>query len=219
MTQRQSSVYVTVPNGSGWIHKKVHFALCRILSDGRYRVRHDCPTHSPYVHNLHKCAEDFLNGGEDFWLSMDDDNPPLNNPLDLVELDCDVVGLPTPVWHSGVPGDRPFYFNALDEVEDGFVPLPPERWQGLQEVDAIGSGCFLVSRRVVAELEWDQPFMRQWDKRGMVTMGGDYSFSQKVRAAGFKIFAHFDYQCEHLNELPLQEVIQSFALMQRAETG
>jgi hypothetical protein len=207
MTRKQS-VYVTVPNGNGWLHKLVHFAIIKILSDGRYSIRHDCPTHSPYVNNLHHCMNDFLNSGENYWLSMDTDNPPTNNPLDLVEMDLDLIGFPTPVWHNSVPGDRPWYFNALDVKGDGYIPHEP--CKGLQEVDAIGSGCFLVSRRVILELKDQQPFMRTWNRNGTVEVGGDYSFCRKVKAAGFHIWTHYDYICHHFNEVSLLEVIGAF---------
>ncbi len=211
----QPSVYITVPNGKGWVHKHVHFAVCRMLGDGRFRIRHDCPTHSPYVHNLHKCMYDFLDGGEGYWLSMDDDNPPTRNPLDLIEYDCDLIGCPTPVWHSAVEGDRPWYFNALDRKPDGYVPHEP--CEGLQEVDAIGSGCFLVARRVMMALKDQQPFMRQWGEDGLVELGGDYSFCRKVKAAGFKVWAHYDFPCQHFNEIEVGEAIQAFGAMHARE--
>jgi hypothetical protein len=200
-------IYVTVPNGSGWLHKHVHFAICRMLVDRRYQIRHDCPTHSPYVNNLHHCMHDFLKGGEDYWLSIDTDNPPKNNPLDLVEYDCDLVGFPTPIWHNTVPGDQPWYWNALDEIGDAFKPHQP--CEGLQQVDAIGSGCFLVSRRVIFKLKNQQPFMRVWNKDGLVEVGGDYSFCRKVRQEGFKIWTHYDYPCRHFNEIDIMEIIQA----------
>lgn len=214
---KRPSVYMTVPNGSGTIHKLVHFATIRILQDPRYKLRHDCPTHSPYVHNLHRCTQDFLDGGEDYWLSMDDDNPPARNPLDLVQLDLDVVGFPTPVWHDAVQGDRPFYLNALDWDADAGGYRPHEPAEGLQQVDAIGSGCFLVARRVMMALRDRQPFMRQWDKRGLVTMGGDYSFCRKVKRAGFKVWAHFDYQCMHFNTLEVGNVARAFGALYAKE--
>jgi hypothetical protein len=154
---------------------------------------------------------DFLDHNEDYWLSMDDDNPPCKNPLDMVSEDRDIVGFPTPVWHSAVPGDRPFYLNALRKVEDGYKPV--DIIDGWQEVDAIGSGCFMVSRRVMQALRYDKPFMRQWGKDGRVTLGGDYSFCEKARARGFRIWVHSDYICDHFNELPLNEVIMRFGQM------
>ena len=206
-----TSVYLTIPNGSGWLQKHVHFAVIRMLQDGRYRIRHDAPTHSPYVNNLHRCVKDFLRGGEDYWITMDDDNPPMNNPLDLVELDLDVIGLPTPVWNNSVLGDRPYYFNALDIKGDGYTPHT--NCNGLQEVDAVGSGCLLIARRVMLELKDQQPFMRTWNQDGTVEVGGDYSFCRKVKAAGFQIWTHYDYPCRHFNETDLIEIIQAFGSM------
>lgn len=207
---RKLSVYITVPNGDGWLHKLVHFVICKMLADCRYQIRHDCPTHSPYVNNLHHCMKDFLDGGENYWLSIDTDNPPINNPLDLIEHDCDVIGLPTPVWHNAVEGDRPWYFNALDWDKEEQAYRPHQPCQGFQEVDAIGSGCFLVARRVILKLKDQQPFMRTWNCDGTVEMGGDYSFCRKVKSAGFRVWTHYDYPCHHFNELDLLEVIQAF---------
>lgn len=211
-----TSVYVTIPNGNGWIHKRAHFAICGLLMDGRYKVRHDAPTHSPYVENLHRCVKDFLKGGEDFWLTMDDDNPPQRNPLDLVELDCDVLGFPTPVWANMKEGDRPYYLNAVDRVGEGYKPHEPPT--GLQEVDAVGSGCMLIARRVLVELSRKQPFARQWNPEdGTVELGGDFSFCQKAKVAGFRIWAHFDYLCDHFNELSLLEMIHAMNTVKRDE--
>ena len=183
----------------------------KIVNDPRYDVRHDCPTHCPYVDNLHACMNDFLDHDEDFWLSMDDDNPPLSNPLDMVDEDKDIIGFPTPVWYSAVPGDRPWYLNALRKVKDGYKPV--DIVGGWQEVDAIGSGCFMVARRVMEAMKYDKPFMRQWGKDGRVTLGGDYSFCEKAKARGFKIWVHSDYICDHFNELPLKEVVERFGQM------
>ncbi len=212
-----TSVYLTVPNGSGKIHKMVHFAVCKMLADRRYQIRHDCPTNSPYVNNLHHCCIDFLKGGEDFWCSMDDDNPPINNPLDLVELDLDLIGFPTPVWHNKIKGNRPWYFNALDWVEKEQAYQPHKDTNGLQEVDAVGSGCFLVKREVILALKDQQPFMRQWNQDGTVDIGGDFSFCQKVKKAGFKVWTHYGYPCHHFNELSLIEVIEAVNNMRRTD--
>lgn len=202
------SIYITIPNGKGWVHKLAMFAVIKMLQDKRYRVRFDAPTHSPYVNNLHHCKEDFLENGDDYWLTFDADQAPINNPLDLIEFDCDVISCPTPVYHNAVPGDRPWYFNALDIKDNGYTPHTD--CNGLQEVDAVGSGCLLIARRVMLKLRDQQPFMRQWNKDGTVEVGGDYSFCRKAKAAGFRIWAHFDYPCMHMNELNLLEVISSF---------
>jgi len=203
------NVLISVPNGRGWVHKHVVFALLRLQSDNRVDKNIILPTHKPYVHNLHLVMRDFLKGDYTHWLSMDDDNPPRNNPLDLVFMDLDVVGLPTPVWANMKEGDYPIYWNALDEVEDGFKPH--KECKGLQKVDAIGSGCMLISRRVIEALKDQKPFMREWNEEGIVEVGCDYSFCKKVRAAGFHVWAHYDYPCYHFNEIEIGEIAGAFA--------
>lgn len=221
------SVFISCCNGTGWIRKEVLFAVLEMEKDPRYRTKFIAPTKSPFVANLHYAVREFLQSGFDFLLLVDDDNPPQNNPLELSDLDLDVVGLPTPVWHSEVKGDRPFYFNALtavykeDGTVEGFKPLqdsaPGFQFQGLHEVDAVGTGCILIARRVLETLmrkaigkPMATPFMRTWDDTGAVVMGNDYAFCTRAKAAGFKIHAHFDYMCHHHNELELTSTIESF---------
>ena len=88
--------------------------------------------------------------------------------------------------------------------------MPHEPCDGLQEVDAVGSGCFLVSRRVMYDLRFKEPFMRQWNREGLVEKGCDFSFCDKVKAAGYKVWANYDYPCRHFNEIELTEIIQAF---------
>lgn len=226
---RRKRVLIACPNGDAYLHKLVVFAVLRMLQDGRHETNFIAPTWSPFVLNLHKIVADVIAQGWDYLLLVDDDNPPLNNPLDLVELDLDVVGLPTPVWHCDTSGtDRPFYFNALRQVEDpdgsiSFRPLdsyPEWKGAGLQEADAVGTGCILVARRVLEELArraeasgdpLDAPFMRMWDTRGMVTMGNDYAFCLRARQAGFRVWVHWDYPCRHFQTIELREGVEQMA--------
>ena len=154
-----------------------------------------------------------MDGGEDFWLSIDADNPPMQNPLDLISLDKDIVGLPTPVWHwtGGKPGERPIYWNVYDYVSDEGAYREHEPKTGLQRVDAIGTGCFLISRRVFDDPAMRvAPFERQLETDGRVLKGNDISFCERARRSGFGIYAHYDYPCMHFNELELTEVIKAF---------
>ena len=217
-------VLVACCNGRGWIHKRVVFSVIKMLQDPRHTPNFIAPTHSPFVQNLHLTVHDFLAQGHDFLLLVDDDNPPINNPLDLVELDLDVIGLPTPVWNNAVPGDRPYYYNALVRASDGnFKPANPleglEEGEspGLVEVEAVGGGCMLIARRVLLELmkrckgsPSDAPFMRIWNDKGTVESGNDYAFCTRAKAAGFRIWTHFGYPCEHWNELEISEVFTAF---------
>lgn len=235
---KRKRVLVSCCNGTGWIHKLVVHALIRIVADPRYDAHLLMPTHRPYVNNLHLVVRDVLAGGFDYWLNIDDDNPPNRNPLDLVELDLDIVGCPTPVWHSSAsapPGDRPYYYNAMMEAETGdgvaFRPadsLPGFVGAGIQQVDAMGTGCVLVARRVLEELTArakrsgdprDAPLFRLWEPDGVVRLGNDFAFCQRARAAGFRVYAHWDYTCEHMAELPLSEAIGAMLKFRQADHG
>ncbi|KKK76238.1 hypothetical protein LCGC14_2865670 [marine sediment metagenome] len=204
-----SSVLVSVPT-TGWVHKHVVFALLRLQLDRRYKLRIILPTHSPFENNLHHIVADFMDGGEDYWLSIDTDNPPIQNPLDLVALDKDILGFPTPVWHwEGKAGERPIYWNAYRAKEGGYTEYRPQ--SGLQRVDAVGTGCFLIARRVFEDVEMRKgPFLRTMYPDGRVEKGNDIAFCERARARDWEIWTHFGYPCRHFNEVELTEVIAAF---------
>jgi hypothetical protein len=151
-------------------------------------------------------------GGEDYWLSFDSDNPPMRNPLELIALDKDIIGLPTPIWHftGEIPSERPIYWSAYKKKgEEGYTEYNPK--EGLQRVSAIGTGCFLVARRVFEDPEMRKgPFVRKLNPDGTVDRGNDISFCERATDRGFEIWAHFDFPCMHFNELELNEVVRAF---------
>lgn len=200
-------VLITVPNQM-WLHKHVVFCLLHLQNDNRLDKQIILPTHRPLENNLHHIIKEFLEGDYTHWLSIDADNPPTKNPLDLVFLDLDIVGCPTPVLHIDKQGERPLYLNALDWGGNGWTEHNDKI--GLQEVDAIGGGCFVISRRVLEKLKYKQPFQRTYNRDGTVEYGNDYSFSKKAKEAGFKLFAHYDYLCRHFVEVDLLETWEAF---------
>lgn len=201
-------VLVTVPT-TGWIHKHSAFALLKLQLDRRFKLRILLPTHRPFENNLHHIVNDFMAGDEDCWLSFDADNPPIGNPLDLVLYDKDVIGCPTPIWHNDKPGDRPYCFSAFDGAPGGYREHPPGG--GLQRVDAVGTGCFLVARRVFEDPEMRKaPFQRTYHEDGTVDKGNDIAFCERARARGFEIWCHYGYPCRHFNEIEITEIYQAF---------
>ena len=205
-------ILVTVPN-QHWVHKHVAHRLLLLQQDNRYRLRFDFPSQKPFENNLHHIIKDFLEEDFDYWLSMDADNPPMNNPLDLVEYDLDIVGLPIPIWHykGDKKGERPVYWNAYDYDESADAYKEHQKRDGLQKVDAIGTGCFLIARRVFEPPEMQNGvFTRRLYDDGRVHKGNDMSFCERARENGFNIYAHFDYPCNHFSELELNEVVKAF---------
>ena len=219
--EEKPSVLIAVPN-EGDIHKHVSFALLKMQLDTRYGIRIIQPTHSPSDNNRHHIFNDFLAGNEDYLLMIDSDNPPINNPLDLIELDRDVMGCPTPVWHftSKVKGERPIYENAYKYVpeKDAYTEWPDK--DGLQRVDAVGTGCILIARRVL-----EHPGMRKGVNQrtlngdGTVNKGGDIMFCETAKKCGFEIYAHYNYRCLHFQEVELHEVARAMHGLYKGASG
>ena len=208
-------ILISVPTSPArpYIHKGVVFALLRLQQDRRYELKFILPSHNPFENNLHHIVKDFLLGDYQFWLSIDSDNPPLKNPLDLVSLNRDIIGCPTPVIHfdRNKLGERPVYYNAYKYVpEKNAYTEWPDR-NGLQKVDAIGTGCFLIARRVFLNPDMQKgAFTRLLNPDGTVERGNDIVFSERARKAGFEIYAHFDYLCQHFNEVEINEMIEQW---------
>lgn len=208
------SILVTVPN-LHWLHKLVVHRLLLLQQDRRYRLTIQLPSNKPFENNLHHIINDFMAGDWDFWLSVDADNPPEQSPLDLVELDKDVIGCPTPIWHcTGKTGERPIYWNAYqyDTNTKAYREWP---WrEGLQKVDAVGTGCILISRRVFEDPAMRTgAFTRTLNEDGTVDKGNDIAFCERARACGFEIWTHYDYPAEHMCEIPLNECSRAFKAM------
>jgi GT2 family glycosyltransferase len=206
------NILVTVTN-QHWIHKHVVHKMLKLLLDGRYKVSIQMPSHKPYENNLNHIVVNFFYTKYDFWLNMDSDNPPLKNPLDLIELDKDIIGLPTPIWHytRGGKRERPIYWNAYDYDSDADAYREHANKNGLQRVDAVGTGCMLVNKRVFDNVEMRKaPFLRTWNKDGTMNKGNDISFCERARKEGFEIYCHFGYPCDHFSELSLQETVNAF---------
>jgi len=186
-------ILITVPT-MGMVRKELAAHLVGLSRDPRYALDVRFSTETPYANNMNKLALAMLDEDFDFWLNIDHDQCPLANPLDLVEFDKDVLGLPTPILELGGGGKYPFRWNVFNcRGDTGMVSHDAPF--GLQQVDIVGSGALLIARRVIEAVE--APFSRRWKKDGTQNIGGDISFCLKAADAGFKVWAHYDYPSQH----------------------
>ena len=206
-----AKVLITVPN-EHWLHLRVVHRLMLLSQDQRFQLAVDLPVRRPYENNLHHIVQGMLAGGFDFWLNMDCDNPPWRNPLDMIALDKDIIGCPTLVHRLDFKDKLPAlsYWNAFDRQENGlYTPHTP--MEGFQRVDAVGSGCILIAARVFQNPAMQKaPFARDTDEFGRVTRGADIAFCERATAAGFEVYAHYDYFCSHFHEVDLYEFWMAF---------
>jgi len=202
-------IYVGIPC-EGWIHKSIGEILVYLLEDKKgYDLGFEFRQAKPIDGNRNGLVKNCLGGGFDYLLMIDYDNPPSRNPLELVELDKDVMILPTPIWKTGeyynYRGANPIVWNVFDK-------LPGEdMWKnhdmqapGLEEIDAGGTGCCLIARRVLEKVR--PAFMRKWSEDGIQSVGSDILFCDRAKAAGFEIWTHYGYPCHHFKPTDLIQV-------------
>lgn len=196
-------VLVTVPNRN-WISRNVVFALLELWKDPRYLVKIAMSVMSPPLENHHNSVmAEILETDIDWWLILDDDTAPHKNPLDLIELDKDIIGIPYPIYNHGDKYGHDLHLTAFRYNGERYSQYFPR--VGLQQVDAVGGGCLLVSRRVVDHADMQKgAWLRKYHPNGTVRVGNDIAFCERAREAGFEIWAHFDYPCEHLKEVVLR---------------
>jgi hypothetical protein len=192
-------IYVSVST-KGYIRKELAPLLHIIKSDKRYNVIVDDKFGRPYAHRLQRVVNDFLKTNAQFLLQIDHDNVPLKNPLDLIELNKDVIGMPYLALRNGEYGFLTFERNKAGKMVQAY---PPENEIQLVQVDRVSSGAILIARRVLEKIK--EPFMREW-KDGLAIKGADFSFCDKVKAAGFEIWAHWGHIASHYKEIDLLEI-------------
>jgi len=158
----------------------------------------------PISSNRNAITKRFLQSGADFLLMFDDDVVPLGNPAAFCALDKDVIGFPAKVRQTSQTGSWILSWVAYSRIKgtDDYLPVRFENFDdqtALVKVDAVGTGCILIARRVLAGLK--APFHTEFDEDGILTVGTDFAFCRKAQAAGFEILTAPQCVCEHYKEL------------------
>jgi len=206
-------VWTPVSPRDPFVHCDVMKWSWQFMTDDRFVVTQAVRQGAPLENNQHQTIKHFLEEEYDFWLSIDADNPPMRNPLELCVFDYDIVTCPTPIhkWKKENVGACPFVLNGFTSApeKDAYVEAHPR--QAIQEVDAIGGGCMMIARRVFEhpDLQY-QPFARKADPDGIYNRGNDLSFCERAKEAGFKVWAHYGYQCDHFRPVSMHSVWQAF---------
>jgi GT2 family glycosyltransferase len=132
-------------------------------------------------------------------MMIDSDIIPPLNILNLVDFQKDII--------------TPLMFVQQKEM---IIPLFLKRYKdgtynaddylnksGLQETDATGTGCIILSRKVLETI--NHPFENVYDVDGIKTLGNDFNFCRKAKKEGFGIWVHLDYICSHITQSDLKD--------------
>lgn len=172
------------------------------------------PAERPIPANRHKIIKKFLATDNDILYMQDDDNPPIQNPFELLKYDKDVIAVPTPGRDSR--GIHWMVYQFGDEYPDKitFKPFPQEKRKGLQKVDAVSSGCIFIQRKVLETIK--KPFEDTFDEDGCIINSDDMGFAHKCKQAGFEEWTHWDYFCSHYKTVDLLQMLRMINLAEEA---
>lgn len=192
-------VFVSVPM-TGWIRYELSRSLISMSHDGRYKLHMDdlFVKGTPLPCARHIIINRFLETDCDFLQMLDSDAVPYCNPLDLVEEDLDIVAMACPVWR---PGEVPaIVINAAPVDGREIVSLDDGP---LLEVANASSSSLLIARRVLEHPDMKNPFVFEYDERGVTSVHDDSHFFHKARDAGFKVWVSLDHICGHVKEVDI----------------
>ena len=189
-----TSVFVGVPM-TGWIRHELARSLIETSHDGRYSIEILFSKARPTPANYNKIVNRFLATEADYLLIMAADTSPYANPLDLVELDLDIVAMACPIWRPG--STPPVVMNATPVDGREMVDLD----DGLIEVTQASASVMVVARRVLEHPDLKNPFAYEYNDDGLAVVSDDIVFFRKARAAGFQIWVSLDHLCGHIKEI------------------
>ena len=200
---KRIKVMVAIPH-MGWITVGLETKIAHWITESDYDIEQFFSTVKPTYANRNIIAKKFLDSDCDYLLSIDSDVVPTTNPLKLIEHGVDIVGGVYPTWK-----DENYLWLAVWRDTDGsYKQYVLSERKGLKEVDALGTGCLLTSRKVIEALP--APFVdKVRDEIGDRELGHDLYFCLRAKDRGFKVYADFDIVCDHVKELPLIPVINT----------
>jgi hypothetical protein len=173
------------------------------------------PTERPIANNRNTITKKFLDGDYNILGMLDSDTCPLRNPFDLLDFDKDVIGLVSPGWGNNGIRFHVYKFSKNYPKKIEFIQYEPCEREGLKQIDAIGTGCIFVKRKVLEKIK--KPFEDLFDEYGRLITNDDMAFSHKCKQTGFEVWTHWDYVSKHYKMIDLLQVTE--LIMDAANSG
>lgn len=218
----KGNLMVTVFAVDSWIHADLVATLLQgLMTAGSRGVHLNLITgNRPVAHARNHAAGEFLRSDAEWLVMVDHDTVPVRNFIEIIPMmEADgkfIAGLPYPVM-PGRDGAFPYPHFGLGWLNDsggyrGLGNLPPDWSTGY---DFLGGGCLVVHRTVFEKVP--QPYFKMVSndaqveilssEKGLVGRGEDQYFTYKAKEAGFGLWVHSDFTCEHYKTIPLLTVM------------
>jgi len=201
-------ILIAIPN-TGTINTRLIIFLDNLKANyqGKYSIKTYYPIRFPIAHNRNVIVDTFLQGDCDYLLMIDSDIVPPKNILDLVECHKDIISALCFTFQEHKKLLIPLVFRKIEKPEGvSFEVMDFKGREGLVECDSVGTGCILLSRKVLEEPQLKAPFMDYWDKKGIKIISEDMSFCVRAKRLGYKVYTHLNYKCSHFKEMDLKDI-------------
>ena len=198
--ENKKSILVVILN-QGEIATTLCNSINVMSNNPNYNVVIEYADDKPISQNRNKIVQRFLSKSEyDYLMMIDSDIVPPPSVVHMADFEKDVMGATCFMWREGRP-----HAVIFRRREGGlYSPIDIEKKDGVIEVDAIGTGCIILSRKVLETVK--APFVNEYDPDGIKLYGLDIAFCRKAREKGFKIYANLDYLCDHWVRLNIKQM-------------
>ncbi len=184
MIEKKPSITVAIPH-TGNIRAELFERMLTLETYG-HRVAIFPSWGRPITENRNQIVKRFLQSKFDFLLQIDSDICPPQNIIRMVENDLDICSADI----YTVKGFGAIRLGMI-KVGETYQTKKGLKEGAINEVDATGTGCFLVKREVFLKVG------------GFQTGSEDFNFCERAREKGYKIYYDTRYRCRHHTVVPI----------------
>jgi GT2 family glycosyltransferase len=201
--KEKPKIFVAIPN-NGFISNQLDNCLTFWSHDPRWLVKYYKPEGLyPVDSARNQCVKAFLEGYFDYLLFIDNDIiPPISVLETLLSHDKDICGaicFSTKIDDNGI--NAPFPVAVRKDKEGLYKHYIGE---GLDWVDATGSSCILIKRKVMEAIE--HPYYFSYHKNGITSAGEDFNFCEQAKQKGFEVWVNFNLVCGHFKNMDIKNI-------------
>lgn len=198
--KRRRKIFIATPH-TGNIRAELGLAWVQWLTNPRYLCTlYPLPHRRPVTVARNEIITTFLETDYEFLFMIDSDQTAVANILDLSLLDKDVIGA-----LCYMNKDDVITPSLMRRVAEGYTLISDKIPLGnVVEVDATGTGCIMIHRRVLEAVPppW---FEYEFTDEGLLAKGDDFIFCDKVKEYGFNIYVHTGVLSPHFQTVDISK--------------
>lgn len=197
-----NKIYIAIPTKDGQIFFELALRLSQWSKQTAIKatvVYH--PFLSPIDHARNVIVNDFLRTDYTHLLMIDDDIvPPIDTLERLLFHDKNIVAAACPLIGPNEDGELIVTMNAYNLNADKEYVITEST--GLQKVDAVGTGCIMIKRKVLEDMKIP-PFATIYDADGIKYKGEDLNFCYQAKLNSVDTYVDFKLRCKHIKSCNL----------------